>query len=456
MDRNSDRTLRMEEGSAARAVALLALPAVTGTTASAVYGLVDTVFVGMIGTRALGAVTVVLPLFMLVVLMGSAVGLGGASFASRLLGAGDTTHAERTVVTALVLSLVLGLPMAAICWIGLEPILRMLGATDTILPYAMIYARVKVLGIPIFVTKVTLNALLRSEGAVPIAMISTMGGSILNIILDPILIFTLHMGVAGAAWATVISHAAALAYILWYYLSGRSYLRLLWSRLQPSRDILREIGRIGIPFAATAAVNTVALGVINIAANPYGDAAVASMGIVGRVLGLGIAVLWGCTLGFQPFAGYHYGAGQYQRLRDGIRFMLTATTVFTIVSALLLAGFAAPIVSWFTNHSDVMRIGTRAMQAAAMQFLLMGFPFIYYALFNALGHAGPAAAVSALNMGLLVIPGTLLLPFLLGLDGVILARPFAQVVTLAVTVALAARVQRQLQSGPAVDTSGAG
>lgn len=451
MVKDNAKTLRLTQGSAARAVISLAVPAATGTTAAAVYGLVDTVFVGMIGTSALGGVTVVVPLYMLVVLMGSAVGMGGGAFVSRLLGAGDTEAAERTVITCLALILLLSVPMMAVGWAFRESLLRLLGATDTILPYALRYSGVLLLGIPILTTKVAMNALLRAEGAVPVAMRSTMGAAVLNVILDPLLIFGLNMGVAGAATATVISHAAALTYILWYYLSGRSYLRLLWLRLQPSWSMLGEITKIGVPFASTAAINTAAIGSLNAAASGFGDAAVASMGIAGRVLGLGIAVLWGCGLGFQPFAGYHYGSGEWQRLREGIRFMVLATSVFTGATAVLLVGFANRIVVWFGTNPQVWEIGARALQAAGLQFLLMGPPMVYYALFNGLGRAGPAAVVAALNMGVLVIPAAWLLPQFMGLDGVIFARPLTQVITILVTAVLAVRVQRQslpLQSLP--------
>jgi len=427
-----------------RALIHLAIPSIIGMVINGVYNVVDTIFVGRLGTESIGAVSVVFPFFMLIAGFGLAVGVGSASYISRLLGMGRKEEADQTATTALVTVVVLGLVFAALGQIFLEPLLRIFGASDTILPHAVVYARALLIGAPIIMLKMTLNNVLRAEGSAHAAMIALVTGAVLNIILDPIFIFVFNMGILGASTATIVAQAVAAGYQLWFYFSGRSYVKIRLRQFRPAWHIYSQIIKIGTPIFVTQLLNSAAMAMINAAAAPFGDAAVASMGVVKRIMALGLFTVFGYAQGFQPVAGYNYGARNFDRLWQAIRFSLRISTAFTVTIAVLFIVFSQQIISWFSNDPEVLDIGGRALRALSAPFPLLGFQLVYFSLFQALGKALPAAVLSFSRQGLLLIPAVLLLPRFFGLDGVIFAQPLADALTIAVTAVLAVAVNRQL------------
>lgn len=438
------RTTMLREGKINKVLITLAVPSIIGMTVNGIYNIVDTIFVGRLGTSAVGAVSVVFPFFILISAIGVAIGMGAASYISRLLGQERKDDAERTAATAMAVVTLLGLLFMIGGQVFLTPILRTFGATDTILPYSLAYARVLLLGSPVVMLKMTLNNMLRAEGSAQASMIALVLGAVLNIILDPIFIFVLNMGIVGASTATVLSQVVAVGYQLWYYLSGRSYLNLTLARLKPSKTIIAQIFKIATPLFFTQALASIAMALINTAASPYGDAAVASMGIAKRVMSLGMFVVFGYSHGFQPVAGFNYGAKDFNRLWQAIRFSLKITSAFTIGIAILFIGFAEVIVSWFSHDPEVVAIGSRTLRALSVPFPLLGFQFVYFSLFQALGKALPAGILSISRQGILLIPAVLILPRYLGLNGVILAQPTADALTLVMTLAAAWMINRRL------------
>jgi len=275
-------------------------------------------------------------------------------------------------------------------------------------------------------------------------MIALISGAVLNMILDPIFIFGLNMGIQGAAVATVLAQTFAVCFQLWYYISGRSYLKLSLSRFQPSKTIVMQIVKIGIPSILTLALNSMAMAMINNAAAPYGDYAVASMGIVKRVMSLGMFAIFGYGQGFQPMAGFNYGAKNFGRLNEAIRFSVRITTAFTFCAATLFIVFSETVISWFSTDPLVLQTGARALRALSVPFPLFGFQIIYFSLFQALGKAIPAGILSVSRQGLLLIPAIIILPRFLGLDGVIFAQPTADGLTIIMTVILAVMINKKL------------
>ena len=422
----------------------LAIPSILGMVANGIYNVVDTVFVGRLGTTSIGAVSIVFPFFMVIGAVGLAVGIGGASYISRLLGMGRKAEAENTAVTAIVSVTILGIITAILAQTFLEPILKIFGATETILPEAISYARMFLFGAPIIMLKMTLNNLLRAEGSARASMIALLMGAILNIILDPIFIFGFNMGIVGASAATVVAQLAAVIYQLWYYLSGRTYIELHWARFRPHRQIILQIVKIGTPIFLTHILNSAAMAMINNAAAPYGDGAVASMGVVKRVMALGMFTVFGYAQGFQPVAGFNYGANQFGRLREAIVFSTKVMTTFTVIATVLFIGFSETIISWFSTDPEVIAIGSRALRALSAPFPLLGFQMVYFSLFQALGKAVPAAILSFSRQGVLLIPMVIFLPRIFGLDGVIFAQPAADALTITITIFLALGIRSQL------------
>jgi len=444
MNKQDQRTIILGKEDVRKGLIYLAVPSIIGMVVNGIYNVVDTIFVGRLGTTAVGALSVAFPFLMLISAFGIAVGVGSASYISRSLGAKRKDEAEKTAATGIALILGLGLILVTLGQLWLEPIMKIFGATETILPQAMIYARTLLFGAPIIMLKMTLNNILRSEGSAHASMIALISGAVLNIILDPIFIFGLNMGIQGAAVATVLSQSVAVSFQLWYFLSRRSYLRLALSSLRPSRAIITQIVKIGTPSILTLALNSLAMALINNAASPFGDYAVAAMGIVKRVMSLGMFTIFGYGQGFQPMAGFNYGAGNFTRLKEAISFSLKITSSFTLGAAVLFFIFSEAIISWFSTDPLVLQTGSRALRALSIPFPLFAFQIIYFSLFQALGKAIPAGILSMSRQGLLLIPAITILPRFLGLEGVILAQPLADGLTVLIAAALALMINKQL------------
>lgn len=445
MQRNDQRTVMLGEWEVKKVLIALAVPSIIGMVANGIYNVVDTIFVGRLGTTAIGAVSIVFPFFMIIAAVGLAVGVGAGSYISRLLGMGRKDEAEKTAMTAVVTVIGLGIAFSAAGQLWLEPILKLFGATETILPQAIEYSRALLVGAPIIMLKMTLNHILRAEGSAKASMVALIMGAVLNIILDPLFIFTFNLGVMGASAATVLAQACAAAYQFWFFLSGRSYLQLTFLRLQPSLSIYGQMIKIGSPIFITQFLNSAAMAMINTAAAPFGDGAVASMGIVKRVMSLAMFALFGFSQGFQPVAGFNYGARNFARLHEAIRYSLRVTTTFALAFTFVFVLFAERIVAVFSSDPEVLSIGSWALRAYAAPFAFLGYQLVYFALFQALGKAVPAAILSFARQGLILIPLILVLPRFFGLDGVILAQPGADALTAVITAFLAAKINRQLR-----------
>lgn len=428
----------------------LAIPSIIGMVVNGIYNVVDTVFVGRIGTSAIGAVSVAFPFFMLISALGIAVGMGAASYISRSLGREDKEEAERTGATAVLIVLILGSLLAFFGNLFLEPILKLFGATESIMPYAIDYARVLVLGSPVVMMKMALNNTMRAEGSAKASMVALIVGAGLNIILDPILIFGFNMGIQGAAIATIFSQAMAVVFQVWYYKSGQSYLKLNFRNFKLKKIILVQILLIGLPIFFTHGLNSIAMGLVNNAAGPFGDAAVAAMGIVKRVISLALFAIFGFSQGFQPVAGYNYGADRYDRLWESLKFAIKVSTTFTILASAAFIIFSTTIISWFSTDPEVLEIGGRALRAYSIPFPLLGFQIVYFSLFQAMGKALPAGILSISRQGLLLIPAILILPNFMGLNGVIIAQPIADGLTIIMTGALALMINKVIKNRVAI------
>ncbi len=423
----------------------LAMPAIVGMLISAVYNIVDTIFVGKLGTSAIGAASVAYPLFMLISAVGLMYGVGSASYISRLLGKGAKEKADEVTSTTFITSLLSGLLLTAVVMIFLEPILTLFGATETIMPYALEYSEVLVMGATFTVLNMTMNNILRAEGNAKFSMIALSVGAILNIILDPLFIFTFNMGIRGAAVATVVSQVTSTLMLLSFFTGGKSYVKLKLKLVNHSLENYREIFKIGIPTFLRQFLMSLGMGLLNTAAMPYGDAALASIGVTNRVFSLAAMVLFGYSQGFQPVAGYNYGAKRFDRLSESIKLSLKWTTLFSIASSFIYMVFAESIIGVFSQDSEVIRIGTMALRAMALLFPLFGFQIVYATLFQALGRGKEAAILSLSRQGIFFYPAVFVLPKLFGLHGVLLSQPFADVCTVLLTAYFAVKINKEIK-----------
>lgn len=434
-------------GSASIPKALLAMgiPTMIGMLVNAFYNLVDAYFVGGLGESQMGAISVVYPLGQVVVGLGLLFGNGAASYISRLLGRGDKENADKVASTALYSSISVGAVIIIISMIFLHPILKLLGATDSILPYAATYAGIYIVSCIFNVFNVTMNNIVTSEGAAKTTMCALLIGAVLNIALDPLFIYVFDLGVTGAAIATAISQVVSTCVYLTYILRKKSVFHFRVKDCTYSREIMSEIFKIGIPTLVFQILTSLSISLINNAAGDYGDSAIAGMGVVTRLISMGSLSVFGFIKGFQPIAGYSYGAKKFDRLREAIKTSILWSTVFCVIFGLVLALFPTAIVSQFTKgDAEMIRIGAASLRANGITIMLFGFYTVYSSLFLALGKGREGFILGACRQGICFIPVILLLPMVWGLNGILYAQPIADVLSAIITVFMAIPLHKKL------------
>lgn len=446
MSDKNQRAKMMGEEKIPNILIKLAIPGIIAMLVNAVYNVVDTMFVGMLGnTSAIGAVSIAFPIFIIIAAFGQMFGVGAGSYISRLLGENNKNQADKTTSTTFFTSLATGIVFTVLGFIFIEPLLSLFGATDTIMPFAKEYSKILVAGSVFTVCNMTLNNMIRAEGNAKYSMFAISLGAGLNIILDPILMFGFNMGIAGAALATVLAQAISFIFLIRYFISGKSYIKIATKYFTFSKEIYSEIMKIGTATFARQALSSLSLGLINVAAMPYGDAAVAAMGVTLRVFTIGIFILFGYFQGFQPIVGFNYGAKKYNRLKEAIKVSLKWTTIFAIFVTAVFMAFAEGIIVVFSKDPEVIAIGAKTLRAISLLFPLFGFQQVYATLFQALGKGREALTLSLARQGIFLIPAVLILPRLFGLNGVIFSQTVADFFTIIVTAILAVKLNKTLR-----------
>ena len=436
-------------GSAPIPKALLALgiPTMIGMLINALYNLVDTYFVGGLGTDQMGAVTVAFPLGQIVVGLGLLFGNGAAAYLSRLLGRGDKDTANKVASTAIYSGVSIGAIVILFSIIFLEPILKQAGAIESVIPYAVTYSRIYIVFSIFNVFNVTMNNIVSSEGAAKTAMCALLAGAVLNVILDPVFIYALNLGVAGAAIATAISQIISTLVYLCYILRKKSVFNFSIKECCFAKEIISEILKIGIPTLIFQLLTSLSIGMINSAAKEYGGSALAAMGPVTKIMSMGTLIVFGFLKGFQPIAGFSYGAKKFDRLREAIRTAVLWSTIFCVIFGFVAAVFSTQIVSLFTKEdAEMVRIGSIALRGNGLSFVLFGFYTVYSFLFLVMGKAAEGCVLGACRQGICFVPVILILPLVLGLSGVLYAQPIADVISAIVTALMAVRLHRELRT----------
>ena len=446
MVEKSNRIYLLEEAGVASALLKLGIPTMVGMLISALYNAIDAYFVGGLGMSQMGAVSVVFPIVQIIIGLGMMFGAGASSYISRLLGKGANEQADKTASTSLFSGLLVGAIIIIGIMVFLDPVLTALGSTETILPYARAYAKIYVTGSIINVFTVMMNNLLTAQGATKFTMKAMLTGSIANVILDPIMIYGMDLGIEGAAIATVISLCINMALYIGYIAKKKGVLRFSVRNIAPSKTIYAEVLKIGIPVLLFQLLASTAMGSINTAAKPYGDFAVAAMGAVIRIMTVVTYVVFGFLKGFQPFAGYNYGAKKYKRLKKSIRLCMIWSTVFCIVAAIVLFIFADPIVSLFGTDIEMAGIAAKALRLNAVLFITFGFQMVYASLYLAIGKSLVGSVLSLSRQGIFFFPLVRVLPHIMGLTGVVWVQPMADLLTTILTIVFAVRINHTLST----------
>lgn len=437
-----------------KALLAMGIPTMIGMMINALYNIVDAYFVGGLGSSQMGAISVAFPLGQVVVGLGLLFGNGAASYISRLLGNGDKEKADQVASTALYSSVALGAIAIVLAVIFLRPLLVFLGATVSILPYAVSYTSIYVVFSIFNVFNVTMNNIVTSEGAAKTTMGALLMGAFLNILLDPIFIYTLGLGVAGAAIATAISQVVSTSVYLIYIFRKKSVFTFSPRSYCFSKEIMAEILKIGIPTLVFQLLTSFSISLVNMEAREYGDSVIAGMGAVTRIVSLGSMMIFGFIKGFQPIAGYSYGAKKYARLQEAIKTSLLWSTAFCAVFGLTMILFPEGIIRQFTNRDyQLIQVGERALRANGISFLLFGFYTVYSSLFLALGKAKEGFVLGACRQGICFLPVILLLPIFWGLNGIVYSQPVADVLSAAIALVMAVRLHKELAAEQALIVS---
>ena len=429
-------------------VCRLAVPSMVSMLVTAFYNMADTFFVGMLrNNSATGAVGVVFSLMAVIQAVGFFFGHGSGNFISRTLGGHHPEEAGQMAATGFFCALATGGVIAVLGLLFLDPLARALGSTETILPYARDYMRFILIGAPYMTASLVLNNQLRFQGSAVYGMVGIASGAVLNIALDPIFIFTLDMGVAGAALATILSQLVSFCLLLvGCTRGGNLHIRISNVRLQ--KRFFREILRGGLPSLARQGLSSVAAICLNHAAQPYGDAAIAAMSVVSRIMNFASSALIGFGQGFQPVCGFNYGAQLYGRVRRAFWFCVKVSTVCLVVIAVAGACFSPQLIEVFRDDPVVVEYGTTALRLQWLSFPTVGFVTMSNMMLQTIGRTRPATVLAMGRQGLFFLPFILVLPGFLGMLGVQLSQPLADLLTFVIAVPIQLHVLRQMARLP--------
>lgn len=435
----------MTETPVEKLIIRLSVPTIISMLVSSIYNMADTYFVSQLGTSASAAVGIVFSLMAIMQAVGFTVGMGAGILSSRLLGAGRSEEANTTASSAFFLVIVLSLCITVFGLMNLEGLMCFLGSTETILPYAEAYGQYILLAAPVICSSFVMNNLLRNEGKAAFAMIGITAGGILNIALDPIFIFTLGLGTAGAAIATALSQTISFFILLSMFLLRKSNLALGIRFISRKASTYLSILKTGLPSLSRQGLASVSTMLLNVQAAAYGDCAVAAMSISGRITFFLFSVLLGFGQGFQPVAGFNYGAGRYKRVRKALVFTgITGTAIMAVLSTLCFV-FARPLVTAFRKEDlEVIAIGSTALRYQCAALVLCGICVATNMSYQATGHIAGATYLAVCRQGIYFIPLILVLPALLGITGVQLAQPISDVLTFITSFFFFIRLVREL------------
>ncbi|MCI1935306.1 MAG: MATE family efflux transporter [Bifidobacteriaceae bacterium] len=427
-----------------RLIVRMAIPAVIANVVSIIYNLTDTFFVGRLGTSASGALGIAFPIMVIIQATGLLFGQGSGNKLSIELGKKNISRARRLVSVGFFTALGVGALIGVVGLIFIRQLVGLFGATATIEPLALDYIRPLLFSAPFYCATFVLNPQMRYQGLAAYSMIGIISGAVLNIILEPIFIFVLGMGIFGAGLATAISQCVSfLMLLILHTKTGTVHLSL--RNYKPDMLLLREMVGGGLPSLLRNGMLSVAVTFLNVAANPYGDAAIAAMAIVSRIITFTNTIMIGFGQGFQPVCGYNYGAGILSRVRKGYWFVVQASTVLLVVSSILQISFAPHLITIFRNDPQVVSYGALALRLQCCTLPLSGFIVMSNMMQQTIGRTLVSSIVGIARQGLGLVPALLILPPIFGFLGVQMAQPVADILALGITIPLQMRILRELQ-----------
>ncbi len=422
-----DRQKMLANENISKLLLKLSIPASFGMVAQALYNVVDAIFIGRgVGPMGIAGIAVAFPIQMLIMGIAQVIGIGSASLISRSLGKNNIDDAEKTLGNLFSLTLISGILITIFGLIFLDPILKLFGATDAILPYSHSYMSVILFGSLFSIFSMSANNVVRAEGNAKVSMLAMFIGAILNMALDPLFIFGFHLGIKGAAIATVLSKVVTTIWLLNYIFNGNSLMRFHLKNLKLFKNIITEIFAIGISSFVRTASGSILAGILNHLLVFYGgNIAITIYGLTNRLTSFFLMFVMGVGQGFQPIVGFNYGAKNYKRTKQSIYYAILYATIISTAGFAILQLFAPQLLSMFTKDASLISNSIAPLRIMSLLFPVMGFTIIVSTLFQAIGKAVPALILSLSRQILFLLPLVLILPKFYGLNGIWLSFPGA-------------------------------
>lgn len=423
----------MENAPVSKALAYLGLPTIIGLSVTGFYQLAVSFFVAQMGTQAMGAISIVYPLILIMPGIGLLFGNGGAAYMAELLGAGEKERAE-TVLASTAFYCILFSVLTQLLLPVMPGLLVLMGASASVLPLAVQYGQILVISFLFHIPSVCMNNLVRAEGNASLSMISQSTGAVLNVALTPLFLFYFDWGIRGAAASAAVAQFVAFCILAQYYLRGKSYLKLDFRKVRFQWWILEPVFKIGVPLLCISLFQSISMTVANIAAAPHGDAVVAGLGIANRVIGMTTLAVTGFSRGYQTFISYCYGAGQPERIRLATKTAYLWGMLGCLGISAIQIGFAGKIVSAFSNDAEVITIGIQALIAGSLLFFTYGYQSMATVYLLCIRYSKAGFVFSILRQGLAYLPLLFVFDRLFAVTGILYTQAVADLVTTALLV----------------------
>lgn len=444
-DEKSDKRIYiLSQEKPAKAVIKLGVPLIAGMCIMVLYNLVDTFFLGLLrDDYQLAAVNLAYPVMMVMVAISNMIGAGASSLIARSLGAKDQEKAEHTLTVSFFLTALNSVITMAVGLLFLDRVVTGLGAKSNTFSFTKDYVEILLFGTLFTMGSYTLGSLLRGEGSVKYSVAGMIAGTITNVVLDPIFIFTLHMEIRGAAIATILGNMVSVVISLLFYFGGKTLLKPRKHLWKPTGEILGEIFWVGVPASLETLLTSAAYVVNNNLAVAYGELTVAAMGIAQKILSLGNYVYQGFASGTQPIMGYNYGAKNYKRMLSVLKagVLVVSTTELGVMA---VYGIFAPwLIGIFTKTPEVIVVGSKVLRTIMCILPFVGAVSMSRMSFQAMGKPQYAFGITLVRQGFLYVPLLLFLDRLFGFDGMIWAQPITEVIMMVFSVGLLTRIIRR-------------
>jgi putative MATE family efflux protein len=413
------------------------IPAIIGMLVSALYNIVDRIFIGNaadIGKNGLAGITIGFPLMLITLALGVLFGIGGATLFSMRLGQKREQEAEKVLGNAFILIILSGTIYTLFGQVFLEPLLKLFGASATVLPYSMDYMRIIYFGVVFQMLSMGLNHFIRADGSPKIAMYTMFLGAGINIVLDPLFIYVFKMGMGGAAWATIIAQGVSATWVVLYFFGKRSRMKLHLKNFILSRPIVIKIMSLGLPGFLLQLAGSLLNTLLNRNLLMYGgDVAVSGMGVINSIQTLMLMPIIGLNQGVQPLVSFNFGAERYDRVKQAIKLAMIAATMIVTFGFIITRIFPKQLVSMFNQDPELLIFGDMAIYSWFLMLPLVGFQIIGANFFQAIGRSKSAMFLTLTRQIIFLIPAVLFFPRIWGIQGLLYAAPFADVLSTLLT-----------------------